>query len=109
MPKQALPQAHRRLAKAAGPGWSFLGAWPADDRALIEATLQRRVLKGMQPADDRWTFTFGRPRPRFTGGGGAGTRSTSLTSMTSSETWPIIMMPPYRVWSGNHYDAAVAA
>ena len=57
LPRQALPQAHRRLAQAAGPGWSFLGPWPADERALIEATLQRRVLKGLQPADDRWTFT----------------------------------------------------
>ena len=57
LPRQALPPAHRRLAKAAGPGWSFLGAGPAHDQALIEETLQWRVLKGTRLAGDSWTFT----------------------------------------------------
>ena len=57
LPQQALPQSHRRLAKAADQGGSFLGPWSVDDRTLIEETLQRRVQTGTQPAKDAWVFT----------------------------------------------------
>ncbi len=57
MPRQVLPRAHRNLAKSADQDWSFLGAWSVEERMLIEETLQWRVHKATQPAEDRWAFT----------------------------------------------------
>jgi hypothetical protein len=39
-------------------------------------------------------YSFGRPGPRFLGGGGIGIRSTSSTNMTSNGFWCSIQLPP---------------
>src|SRR5215210_8273682 len=56
LPRQALPQSHRRLAKAVDQGGPFLGPWSGNDRTIIEDTL-RHVQKGTQPAEHAWVFT----------------------------------------------------
>ncbi len=49
-------------------------------------------------------YTVGHPRQRFYGGTGIGRRSTSLTNVTSRETWDTIGLPSILVVTGYYND-----
>jgi hypothetical protein len=47
--------------------------------------------------NSRSGYTLGCPRPRLLGSAGIGKRSTSVTNMTSNESWGTIGLPPILV------------
>src|SRR5947209_9907179 len=58
--------------------------------------------------NSRSGYTLGCPRPRFVGGMGMGSRSTSLTKVTSNESWDTIGLSPLLVVCDYHNDRSNA-
>src|SRR5712691_8104096 len=54
--------------------------------------------------NNRSGYTLGCPRSRFCVETGMGSRSTSWTNVTRSESWDIIGMPPIRGVCDYHHD-----